>query len=85
MLVFICYPTDSGKHKIPRSRSRLAWAKSENLISKIIKAKRVGGMAQAVEYLPSKYKAPSSSPSTDKKKKKKVSAGKLSLTVTDPV
>jgi hypothetical protein len=38
-------------------------------ISKITRAKRVGGIAQAVECLPSKHKALSSNPMPQKKKK----------------
>jgi hypothetical protein len=37
---------------------------------KITKAKRAGGVAQVVECLPSKFKALSSKPSTEKKKLK---------------
>jgi hypothetical protein len=40
-------------------------------ISKIARVKRVGGMTQAVEYLPSNHKALSSNFSTTKKKKRK--------------
>jgi hypothetical protein len=40
-------------------------------ISKITKAKRSGGMIQAVEHLPSKLKTLSSNPSTTKKRKEK--------------
>jgi hypothetical protein len=36
--------------------------KKRDLISKITRGKRAGGMTQAVEYLPSKYKALSSNP-----------------------
>jgi hypothetical protein len=40
-----------------------------NLISKITNTKRVEGMAQVVEHLPSKHKAPSLTTSNKKKKK----------------
>jgi hypothetical protein len=39
-------------------------------LSKITRAKRAGGMAQAVEHLPSKCDTLSSNPRTTKKKKK---------------
>jgi hypothetical protein len=42
--------------------------KKQHLISRITRAKSAGGMAQAVEYLPSKYKVLTSKPSTAKKK-----------------
>jgi hypothetical protein len=41
------------------------------LSEKIIKKKRAGGMAKAVEHLPNKRKALSSNPSTAKEKKRK--------------
>jgi hypothetical protein len=37
-------------------------------ISKILRAKKAGDVAQEVENLPSKYEAPSPNPSTTKKK-----------------
>jgi hypothetical protein len=46
--------------------------KKEDLNSKIIKAKRAGGMAQAVENLSSKCKALSSNPSTTREKSEKI-------------
>jgi hypothetical protein len=45
-------------------------AKQET-ISKITRERRAGGMTQAVEHLPGKFKALSSNPSTTKKEKKK--------------
>jgi hypothetical protein len=42
--------------------------KRQALTSKITKAKRAGGMAQVIEYLPSKHKTLNSNPSTQKKK-----------------
>jgi hypothetical protein len=45
--------------------------KKQNLISKITRAKRIGGMAHVAEHLPSKSETLNSSPSTTKKKKKK--------------
>jgi hypothetical protein len=49
-----------------------AWANSSRApISKMTNTqKRVGGVAQVVKRLPSKYEALSSNPSTGKKKKK---------------
>jgi hypothetical protein len=44
--------------------------KKQESISKIAKAKRAGGLAQAVKYQPSKYKALSSNSSIAKIKKK---------------
>jgi hypothetical protein len=44
--------------------------RKQNPISKITRAKRIGGMAQAVEYVPSKHKALSSNPNKPKKKSK---------------
>jgi hypothetical protein len=43
----------------------------QDSISKIITAKRTGRMAQAVQHLPSKYKALSSTPVPTKKKKQR--------------
>jgi hypothetical protein len=43
--------------------------KKPDPISKITRAKRAEGVAQATEYLFSKHKALSSNPSTTKKKK----------------
>jgi hypothetical protein len=59
--VVACHPSHGGKCKIGSSQSRLAWAKSETLISKINR-KRVGGVAQAVELLSSEWEALSSNP-----------------------
>jgi hypothetical protein len=44
---------------------------SKTLFKKITKAKRAGGVAQAVEHLPSKCKVWSSNPGTIKKKKER--------------
>jgi hypothetical protein len=41
--------------------------KKQDPISKITRAKMVGGMAQVVQCLPSKYEALNSNPSTSKK------------------
>jgi hypothetical protein len=46
--------------------------KKQNLIFKITRGKRAGGMAQVVECLPSKHKALSSNPSTTNTKKMSV-------------
>jgi hypothetical protein len=44
-----CHPSNDGKFKISVSWSRMIWAKSKTPISKIIRAKKVGGLAQAIE------------------------------------
>jgi hypothetical protein len=49
-------------------------------MSKIIRAKRVGGMAPVVECLSSKHKALSSKPSTTKKTKQKKPQNKTTTT-----
>jgi hypothetical protein len=49
--------------------------KKQNPIFKITRAKMDGGMAQAVEYLPSKNEVLSSTFNTGKKKKKQKTAG----------
>jgi hypothetical protein len=46
--------------------------KKQDPISKITKAERAEGVAEAVEYLPSKSKVLSSNPTTAKKEKRKV-------------
>jgi hypothetical protein len=46
--------------------------KKQDCISKIITTKRVGGIEQAVEHLPSKYEALSSKPQVCQKKKVKM-------------
>jgi hypothetical protein len=38
----------------------------QDTISKLTRAKRAGGMAQAVDFLPSKWEVMSSKPSTQK-------------------
>jgi hypothetical protein len=53
VVVHACHLSKGGKHKTGRSWSRSAWSKSETP-SKITRAKRAGGMAQAVKHLPSK-------------------------------
>jgi hypothetical protein len=45
--------------------------KKQDPISKITRAKRVGGIAQVIEYLLSKQEALTSNSSTEKKKQKK--------------
>jgi hypothetical protein len=60
------YPSYSRKCK---QRSRPSPGKKQDLISKTIKAKRAGDMAQVIECLPSKDEALSSISSTAKKKK----------------
>jgi hypothetical protein len=59
-----CHPSYSRKHKTGDLWSRLASAKSKTLSPKITRAKRAGGMAQAVEHLSSKCQALSSNTST---------------------
>jgi hypothetical protein len=51
----------------------LSWVKSKTLSQNIASEKRAGNMTQAVERLPSKYEALSSSTSTAKKKKLNIS------------
>jgi hypothetical protein len=47
--VHACYPGCSGKHKIGGSQSKPVWVKKkQNVISKISRAKRDGGMAQKI-------------------------------------
>jgi hypothetical protein len=46
-------------------------SKKPDPISKITREKRAEGMAQVVEYLPSKHQAPSSNSSPTKKERKK--------------
>jgi hypothetical protein len=68
VMVLICHPNYSRKHKTVQVNLGKKW----DPISKIARAKRVGGMAQAVEHLPSKHEAPSSNssiPSPTAKKK----------------
>jgi ribosomal protein L31 len=67
VVVQACHPSFSGKCKIGGSKSRLTWAKKRDPIFKITRAKRTGGVTQAVELQPSKHKALSSNPSTPKK------------------
>jgi hypothetical protein len=62
-----CPLSDGWKYKIGQSLSRPARAKCENLSPKITRRKRAAGMTQVIEYLPSKYKAMISNPSTVKK------------------
>jgi hypothetical protein len=60
-----------GKPKVGGSRSRPAWTKKRDPISKITRAKRTGIVTLEVEHPPGKSKALSSNPTTAKKKKKK--------------
>jgi hypothetical protein len=46
------------------------WTKTREPISKITKAKRAGGIAQVIEFLPSKYTTLRSSPGIINKKAK---------------
>jgi hypothetical protein len=55
-----CHSSEGGKPKIGGSWSKASLGKKWDLISKIIRGQRAGGMAQAVECLPSKEKALSS-------------------------
>jgi hypothetical protein len=57
--------------KIEGSWTRPAWAKKQELLSKIIRAKRAGGMVQSVEHLPCMCEALCSNSNSAKKKKKK--------------
>jgi hypothetical protein len=60
-------PAAAGSFKIGELPSKLAWAEKQNLISKITRAKRAGGVTQVVECLPSKCKVPSSNSSSASK------------------
>jgi hypothetical protein len=62
MVDHACNPSYGRKPKIRGSLSKPAWAKSETLISKITRGNKAGGMAQAVEHLPSKHEAFNSDP-----------------------
>jgi hypothetical protein len=57
-----CHPSYDRKHK--GSQFRSAWAEKQDPISKIIREKRAGGMAQVIECLPSNTESLSSNPST---------------------
>jgi hypothetical protein len=65
-----CHPSYDGRLEIGGPWSRPAWAKSETLYSKITKAKRAGGVAQAAEYLPHKCQALSTNPTITKKRER---------------
>jgi hypothetical protein len=69
VVVCTCYPSDSGKHKTGGSIVQAGLGKKQDPISKITRAKRTEGLAQAVEHLTSKYEALSSNNYTAKKKK----------------
>jgi hypothetical protein len=59
----MCHPSNGKKDHGP------GWpGKKLNPKSKITRAKKTGGMAQAVKHLPNKHKALSSNCSTTKKK-----------------
>jgi hypothetical protein len=67
----ICDPSYPEKHKIERQWSSQPGQKERPPpISKITRARRAGGVTQAVARLPSKCEALSSNPSTAKKNKK---------------
>jgi hypothetical protein len=69
--IWACLSSQLGKkHKIG---ILLSWVKSKTLSQNIASEKRAGNMTQAVERLPSKYEALSSSTSTAKKKKLNIS------------
>jgi hypothetical protein len=71
VVVHTCHPSNDRKCKIGGSELRLAWAKKQNPICKISRAKRAGGMAQAVEHLPSRVQIPGTSRKRGNKKEKK--------------
>jgi hypothetical protein len=60
-----CYPSNTGKCKIGGSWLGKKWEP----VSKTTRAKRAGGMAQLLEYLPNKHEALSSNIVLQKKKK----------------
>jgi hypothetical protein len=69
MVVHAIYPSYAGSiNRRITVQARLG--KKQDPISKITRAKRVGGVKQAVEYLPRKYENLSSNPSTTKNKQK---------------
>jgi hypothetical protein len=69
MVAPACRPSDAGTHKWKIAIQAGPGIKAKPCIT-MTNAKRAGDMAQVVECLPSKLKAPSSNPSTAKKKKK---------------
>jgi hypothetical protein len=74
-----CNPSYLGGGDLEDCSSRPAQGiSSRDLISKITRVKRTGGVAQAVEHLFCKCKAQSSNPSSAKKKKK-ISVWKLGM------
>jgi hypothetical protein len=56
-------PATAENHKIGL-QLRLAWTEKQDPILKITRAKRAGGVAQVVEYLPTKCESLISKPST---------------------
>jgi hypothetical protein len=71
VMICSCHPSYSGRYKTGDLRSRPAWAKKRDHISKITRAKCAGGMAQGAECLPIKCEATSSKPNNDKKQTNK--------------
>jgi hypothetical protein len=63
MAVCACHSSKNEKHK-NRSCQGLPGQKKQEVISKIAKEKRVGGMAQVTQHLPSSAKTQNSRPST---------------------
>jgi hypothetical protein len=56
MVLHTCHLSDSREYKIRESQSRLPWAKNQDPISKITRAKFAGGIIKAVDCLPGKLK-----------------------------
>jgi hypothetical protein len=63
----------------------IAWAKSENLIFKITRAKRNEGVAQVAECLPSKFEGLSSTPVPQNKRSKLFISISASLHAAGPI
>jgi hypothetical protein len=63
-VVFPCHPSYTGS----KNKENYGPSIRQDLVSKITKAKRVGGMAKVVEHLPSKWEALRSNPGTAKRK-----------------
>jgi hypothetical protein len=69
LVMHTVHPNYNEKPKIGGLWSRTAWAIKQDPISKITRVKRAGGIAEAVESLPSKWESLSSNSRTAKKQK----------------
>jgi hypothetical protein len=68
-VVHPCHPSNSRENRKGRPQSRLTWAKKQDPVSEITRAKSAGGLFQAFECLPDESTALSSNLSPTKKKK----------------